>query len=175
MKKLKLVFLSLIAVIAMTSLSGCKISMNFTGGRLPAEYQSVSIQNFFNDVPQGPANLGINFTERMKEYYQRNTPLKLIDDLAHIDLAGSIVGYTVAPVAPSGDPNLQQAQQQRLTITVKVDYTDNLNDTNSFNKNFSFFQDFGADETLAEVENELVEIILDQIVFDIFNATYANW
>ncbi|MFT5616933.1 MAG: hypothetical protein ACI85I_000149 [Arenicella sp.] len=152
------------------------VAMNFTGGRLPPDkYQNITIQNFFNDSPEGPANLGINFTERMKEYYQRNTPLKLVPESQQLDLGGSIVGYAVSPVAPGGGDVNQQAQLQRLTITVKVDYTDYVTETSTFTKNFSFFKDFGADQTLIAVEAEFIEEIFDQIVFDIFNATYANW
>ena len=167
---------SIIVAIAIYLQSCAGMAVNFTGGRLPPEeYKTVNIQNFFNDSPGGPANLGITFTERIKEYYQRNTPLKLVQDVAEIELSGSIVGYDVSPVAPSGDPEQQQAQLQRLTITVKVDYIDYVHDENSFNKNFSFFQDFGANETLAAVESGFIDLIFDQIVFDIFNATYANW
>ncbi|MGB0523578.1 MAG: LptE family protein [Flammeovirgaceae bacterium] len=149
--------------------------LSFTGGRLPPDkYQRVTIQNFFNDSPGGPANLGIDFTERLKEYYQRNTPLSLVDATPHIELSGSITNYGVTPVAPSAG-DIQQAQLQRLTITVKVDYVDYVDDAKSFNSNFSFFQDFNANQTLEEVETELIDIIFDQIVFDIFNKTYANW
>lgn len=149
--------------------------LSFTGGRLdPSKYQRVIIQNFFNDSPGGPANMGIDFTERLKEYYQRNTPLSLVDESAQIELSGSITGYAVTPVAPSGG-DVQQAELQRLTITVKVEYVDNVAEDKSFNNNFSFFQDFNANQTLEEVETELVDAIFDQIVFDIFNKTYANW
>lgn len=167
--------LLLLAGMAVYLQSCAGFAFNFTGGRLPPDkYQRVIIQNFFSDVSEGPANLGINFTERLREYYQRNTPLVLVDDEGHIEFSGSIVTYSVTPVSPSGN-QLQQAEVQRLTIAVKVDYIDNVVEKQSFNSNFSFFQDFGADQTLAEVEDGLIEIIFDQIVFDIFNKTYANW
>ena len=43
------------------------------------------------------------------------------------------------------------------------------------NRGFSFYSDFNADKDPSSVENELVDEILDQIVFDIFTATVANW
>lgn len=169
----------LLAILGFLILIGCAGPpkfLSFKGGRLPPDkYQKLTIQNFFNDSPGGPANMAIDFTERLKEYYQRNTPLALVQDAANIELSGSIVGYVVTPVAPSGNSDLQQAQTQRLTITVKVDYVDYVDDTKSFNSNFSFFQDFGAEQTLEDVEEEFIDVIFDQIVFDIFNKTYANW
>lgn len=171
------IIILVIAIFGAIYLQSCAgVAVNFTGGRLPPDkYQTLTIQNFFNDAPEGPANLGINFTERMKEYYQRNTPLKLVPESQQLDLAGSIIGYGVSPVAPSGGDVNQQAQLQRLTITVKVEYTDYVTEASTFNKNFSFFKDFGANQTLIEVEAEFVDEIFDQIVFDIFNSTYANW
>lgn len=171
----QLMMLSLLGVFLFQTCAAPPKFLSFTGGRLPPDkYQRVAIQSFFNDSPGGPANLGIDFTERLKEYYQRNTPLSLVDDNPHIELAGSIISYGVSPVAPSGN-DLQQAELQRLTITVKLDYVDNVTEKNSFNSNFSFFQDFSATQTLEEVETELIDVIFDQIVFDIFNKTYANW
>ena len=167
--------LSIIIGVTLIFLQSCKgFDFNFTGGRLGPEYKQVAIRNFFNDAPEGPANLGINFTEKLKEYYQRNTPLSLVESDPHIELSGSIVGYAVTPVSPSGTQT-QQADLQRLTITVKLDYADYLNEGKSFNNNFSFFQDFSSSQTLAEVENDFIEVIFDQIIFDIFNKTYANW
>jgi hypothetical protein len=177
MKLLRYIAIFCLLITGAIYLQSCAgVAVNFTGGRLPPDkYQTITIQNFFNDTPEGPANLGINFTERMKEYYQRNTPLKLLPESQQLDLGGSIVGYGVSPVAPGGGDINQQAQLQRLTITVKVEYTDYVNDTKTFTKSFSFFKDFGAEQTLISVEAEFIEEIFDQIVFDIFNATYANW
>lgn len=158
-------------------LGGCKgFAINFTGGRLdPSLYQKITIRNFFSDIPDGPANLGINFTEEIRDYYQRNTPLELVQSGAEVEMEGSITGYTVTPVSPSGGDQFQGAQKQRLTITVKVNYVDYVDDKNTFSTPFSFFLDFEADENLSDVEDELIPEIFDQIIFDIFNKTYANW
>ena len=165
------------ALLSIAMFQGCKgFAFNFTGGRLdPSLYKKILIQNFLHDAPEGPANLGINFTEKIREYFQRNTPMELVQSNAEVELEGSIASYQVTPVSPSGDPLAQAALQQRLTITVQVEYIDNVQDNNSFKKPFSFFQDFPADQNLADVEAELIEIIFDQIVFDVFNQTYANW
>ena len=152
------------------------MAINFTGGRLPPDkYKSIVIGNFLRDISDGPANISIDFTERIRDYFQRNTPLTLVPINGDVEMQGSISGYNVTPVSPSGGQQFQGAQQQRLTITVRVEYTDYVDDRNSFTTPFSFFQDFEADQTLADVEDELIETIFDQIVFDIFQKTYANW
>ena len=158
-------------------LGGCKgFAINFTGGRLdPNLYQKMTIRNFFSDIQDGPANLGITFTEEIREYFQRNTPLEMAPSGAEVEMEGSITGYTVTSVSPTGGEQFQGAQRQRLTITVKVNYVDYVDDKNSFSTPFSFFQDFEANENLSDVEDELIPEIFDQIIFDIFNKTYANW
>jgi hypothetical protein len=158
-------------------LMGCAgFAMNFSGGRLdPNRYKRMAIANFLHEAPEGPANLGLLFTEKLREYYQRNTPLELVLAEADVELEGSIAAYQVTPVSPSGDQFAQGAQQQRLTITVRVSYIDNVDEAKSFDSPFSFQQDFPADQNLADVEEELIELIFDQIVFEIFNRTYADW
>ena len=139
-------------------------------------YKTIRIDNFYNDAVEGPANMQIDFTERVKAYFLDNTPLQLVpDDEAHMVIEGGISSYMVAPTSPSGGED-QTAQLQRLTITVAVDFTDNIDEKNSFeNQRFSFFQDFDADQNLTDVEAELVDAIFEQLVLDIFNKTAANW
>ncbi len=157
------------------SCAGTKVSF-LPGTKSNDQYKTIRIENFFNDAQEGPANMGVSFTEKLRDYFIRNTPLKIVrTDDAHLVLEGKIVSYRVSPVAPGGGQQ-QTAQLQRLTITVEATYTDNVDETQSFaNQQFSFFQDFPANQNLTSVEAELVNSIFDQIIFDIFGKTYANW
>ncbi|MCC5943866.1 MAG: LptE family protein [Bernardetiaceae bacterium] len=153
--------------------NSCKVKLlSFQGTSLPESVQTVSIQNFYNEVGNGPANMSIQLTELLKEYFLRNTRLSLVQVNGDIQLEGSIVGYEVTPVAPTGD---QIAGLQRLTINVKTQYYNTQVEDKDFDKNFSQFEDFNPNQNLAEVEEELVNIILERIVFDIFNDTAADW
>ncbi|MFT7070702.1 MAG: hypothetical protein ACJAZY_003602, partial [Spirosomataceae bacterium] len=40
---------------------------------------------------------------------------------------------------------------------------------------FSFYEDFSAEQSLSDVEDRLVPKILDQIVLNIFTETAAQW
>jgi len=149
--------------------------ITFTGVSIDPNVESFSVENFYNDAPDGPADLGIRFTESMREYFQRNTPLNQITGAGDLQFAGSITGYNVTPVA-AGAGEFQGAQLQRLTITVSVDYINLYDEESSFDRrSFSFFQDFDANQTLAQVEDQLITEIFDQVIFDIFNATVADW
>ena len=151
----------------------------FTGAAISPEVKTISIQNFYNDSGGGPPVMSQQFTESVKDYYQQNTNLTLVDEDGDLQLEGAIVRYDYEPVAPQSsgsDQVADVASEMRLTITVEATYINTYDDQYDFDgKTFSFFADFPADLDPTAVEDELVEEILDQIIFDIFTATVANW
>ncbi|RLD20505.1 MAG: hypothetical protein DRI71_10295 [Bacteroidetes bacterium] len=149
---------------------------SFTGTTITAE--SITISTFFNDTSQSPANLGVTFTDELRDYFQQNTSLAQVDNGGELQMEGSISGYRISPVAPSAaqsDQSRDVANLTRLTITIKVDYVNLENEDFSFSKNFSQFADFNADLGLAAVEDALISEIFELIILDIFNASVANW
>ncbi|MFP4088833.1 MAG: LPS assembly lipoprotein LptE [Cyclobacteriaceae bacterium] len=160
------------------SLQGCVYS--FTGAVLGPEVNTISIQNFYNDSGGGPPNMSQVFTEKIKDYYQQNTNLALVDDDGDLLIEGSITSYEFVPVAPRAsnrpDEVADVAGLMRLNITVTATYINLSNDEFDFqDRSFSFFADFDAEQDPASIEDELIVEIFDQIVFDIFNASVANW
>jgi hypothetical protein len=53
----------------------------------------------------GPTNLGLTINEKVKEYFQRNTTLKIINQNPDLLLEGTITGYEMTPQAPTSDDN----------------------------------------------------------------------
>ena len=149
---------------------------SFTGTTITAE--TISISTFYNDASNGPANLGILFTDAVRDYFQQNTSLKQVDDSGELQMDGNIVSYRLSPVAPSAatsDATRETANLTRLTITVKVNYVNLENEDFNFSKNFSQFADFDSDIGITSVESQLIDQIFDQIILDIFNSSVANW
>ena len=156
--------------------AGCKIQYSFTGINVNAE--TITINNFFFESDNGPPDLATKFTDQMRDYFQQNTNLQLIDNDGELMFEGAVSGYQLSPVAQTANTDLNglnTAAQTRLTITVSVNFT-NLNDPSSdFTRNFSFFSDFDADQAIQDVEEELIDEIYEQIILNIFNASVANW
>ncbi len=171
----KLCFIALMALI-FTGFSSCGV-YTFTGTNTNA--QTISVLNFYNDTGMGPANLSQEFTERLRDYYQRNTSLAIVESGGELVVEGSIVGYNTMPVAPIASGNDQQADvagSTRLTIRVQVDFTNTLNEEEDFSRSFSFYDDFDSrTSNLTAEEDQLIDTIFEQIIFDVFNATVANW
>jgi hypothetical protein len=161
-----LVFLCLSLV-----LSACGL-YSFSGTNISPDVKSISVQNFNDRSGTGPASLSQNFSEKLRDYYQRNTQLKIVKTKGDLQVSGAITGYALSPVAPTGN---QVSAQTRLTITVSVKYVNELNEGDNFERSFSFFKDFPQATSLQTVESQLISEISDQLILDIFNATVANW
>ena len=173
--------LLIIATFCVLCLISCSVSYTMSGISIDYEkVKTVSIQPFYNDVTQGPANISQTFTNAISDYYQQNTNLSLISQEGDLQLEGGITDYRLQPVAPksSGNNDVNDyASLTRLTLTVKVTFYNTTDDTYNFeNRNFSFFKDFDNEtEDLTSIEAELIDEIFEQIVMDIFNASVANW
>lgn len=167
-----------ICLLLIMSLSGCGV-YSFTGASLGPEVKTISIDNFYNDAGNGPPNMSQVFTEEIRDYYQANTNLALVQENGDLLLEGAITRYEFVPVAPraSGSNDVADvAGLVRLNITVSASYVNTYNDEFNFeNKSFTFFADFSSDRDPSSVEDDLISEITEQIIFDIFTATVANW
>ena len=54
-------------------------------------------------------------------------------------------------------------------------FTNEKDPDKNFESSFSHYEDFDADRSLDEVEEELVPEILEKIIEDIFNRAVVNW
>jgi hypothetical protein len=166
--------LSLSLLIVIISTQSCRYSMS--GASTIAE--NIQVEEFFNNTDLGPANLGQTFTNRLKDYYQQNSNLRVVRENGQLMMEGMITTYQITQVAPvsGGADQSDLAALTRLTIGVKVNYTDTLEPENNFkDRNFSFYADFPNTQDLNTVQESLEKKIMDQIFIDLFNATIANW
>jgi len=166
-----------ILIISSLGFSGCGV-YGFTGASISPNIKTISIQPFFNNATRGPSNMSVLFTEKIKDYYQQYTSLQLVNDNGDLQLDGYVADYTITPVsaAASGNNNQQSySNTSRITITVFASYINSQDDQFDFEKKFSFFVDVDANTDISANEQQYVDQIFDQIIFDIFNASVANW
>jgi len=158
--------------------SGCGI-YSFSGASISSDIKTISILTFPNEATLGPSTMSVTFTEKIKDYYQQNTNLSIVDDNGDLQIEGYIANYRVTPVAASASQNSTDADYAsltRVTIEVFASYVNTKDDEFDFERTFSFFVDFDQNSVdLSSNEQEFVEEIFDQIIFDIFNASVANW
>jgi len=164
---------SLLIIIIGLAFTACKVSYSFTGGTLSTDVHTFSVQFFQNRAPLVNPNLSDKFTEDLKEKFRSRTSLdEIVDGEGHLNFSGEITGYqTRAMDVTSNDISATN----RLTITIRVKFTNEIEPDNNFDKSFSAFEDFDSTNQLSDVENDLVEKILEKIIDDIYNQSVVNW
>lgn len=161
----------LILAFILVALSGCWKFYSFTGANTDAE--TVQIDYFPNNAALVEPSLSSKFTEYLQDLFVRQTNLTLVNSGGELQIEGEITNYTINPTSATAD---QTAAQNRLTITVNVRFYNNLNDEDNFEKSFSHYYDYGANEQLTGSTLEgAYEEIFEKITQDIFSATVAKW
>ncbi|MEL0008828.1 MAG: LPS assembly lipoprotein LptE, partial [Flammeovirgaceae bacterium] len=122
---------------------GCGV-YSFTGASISPEVKTISFQNFFNNSPLGPSNMSVLFNEKIKDYFERNTSLTIVDENGDLEIEGTIEDFSLSPVAPTaeGGRNSQYfTGLTRLTVRVNATYLNKFDDQFNYeNKSFSFFK-----------------------------------
>lgn len=170
MKLTKYLIISLTIVALATA---CKVTYNFTGGSLSADMKTFSVQYFQNRAPLVNPNLSNDFTEQLKEKFRSRTTLdEVVDGEGHLNFEGEITGYRTSAldIKPG-----EIAATNRLSVTIRVKFTNEIDSENDFDKSFSAFADYDSSSQLSDVENDLLKEILEQIVDDIYNEAVVNW
>lgn len=150
----------------------CKVSYSFSGVNISPEIKTVSVQYFQNRAPIVQAQLSQLFTDALIDRIQSNTSLQLTTGQADIDFSGEIRNYETRPTAITGQ---ETAARNRLTISVRVKYSNSKDPELDFDTSFSRYEDYDASENLADVEDELMDIIVGYLIDDIFNKAFVNW
>ena len=117
-------------------------------------------------------SLSNDFTEALKEKFRKLTRLEEVDVDGDLELVCTITGYDVKATAVTAN---EMASQNRLTVTVKIEFSNKKYPEDDVSNNFSAYEDFDATLSLDAVESGLCETIIEKLVEDIFNATVAQW
>lgn len=171
--KMKRFFLFAISVAAISlTFQSCKISYSFTGANLSPAVKTYSVYYFPNRARLINPTLSQNFTEGLREKLQRQTSLNELSENGDLEFEGQITGYEVRPMSIQKD---DLAAKNRLTVSIKVKYTNNKSPEENFERSFSAYEDYDSNLTISDIEDELSELIITKLTDDIFNATIANW
>ncbi len=150
---------------------GCGV-YSFTGASIPPGAKTISINYFVNNAPLVEPTLSQSLTDALRDRFMQQTQLTLVADNGDLQMEGVITDYSTRPVAIQGD---QTAALNRLTIQVKVRYTNTLEPDKDFETTFSRFEDYPSNQDINQVKDALIPSINDALVDDIFNKAVVNW
>jgi hypothetical protein len=159
-------------LLLLIALSGCTVNYSFTGADIPADANTFSVQQFQIATPQASPDYGLVLSESFKDLMLAQTRLDLAAKRGDLQFEGIVTGYQIGNAAISSE---EFTTLNRLTITVKVKYTNTIEKDKSFEKNFSRFADYDSQVNFTDIEIELVEEVNGQLTQDIFDASLGAW
>ncbi len=167
-----------IMVLAVAALStgscGVSISYSLSGASIPPDAKTFSVAYFPNNAPMVSPILSSTLTDALVDIFSRRTKLMQVDEGGDFAFEGEITNYTSTTASVSSTDN---ALLNRLTITIKVKFTNALDEKASWStgKTFTAFEDYDSTILLTEAEGTLIPQIVDKLVTDIFQASASNW
>lgn len=173
MHKISLLIVCICSIFTAACFTACKITYKLNGASIDyTTTKTISIEYIPIKAALVYAPLAVNFNDKLQSKYVDQTRLQMVRSDGDLQISGAITGYTLTPQAVKADA---YAAQTRLTIKVKIKFTNKNNKTENFDKEFSAYRDFDATQLLTDVQDQLCDEMVDEMVEEIFNATVANW
>ena len=163
----------IVASILLLLVVSCSISYKFNGSSIDyTKTKTISIFDFPNTAELVYPPLSQEFSEALRDSYTKQTRLQILKKEGDLHLEGEIVGYQLTPLAISAN---SFASQTKLTLTIKVRFTNYKNPEEDFEKTYSAFQTFDSSLMLNSVQDALIKQMISDIVDNIYNDTVAKW
>ena len=145
---------------------------SFTGTNIQSDVKTISIPFVEYKALRVNPSLSNDLTEALQDKFRKLTSLEQVDEDGDLELLCEVTGYDMKPQAVTAN---EVAAQNRLTVTVKIEFTNRKYPEDDVSQSFSAYEDYDSSNSLDAVEAGLCETIIEKLVEDIFNATVAQW
>ena len=163
--------LFLISVGISISFSSCFL-YSFKGTSIPAEVDTYFVERFDVRASSAIPTLGQTLSEALKDKIRSESNLKQNETDPHIEFKGVVTDFFVSSEAPQAG---ETTAFNRLTITLSVEYIYHKNEEKNWKQNFKSFSDFGSNDNLIDVQDELIDVIQEEMIEKIFNKAFNDW
>lgn len=156
---------------------GCTMKYSFSGASIHVDARTFSVTQFPNNAQYVSPTLSSAMTDALIERMERQTRLSRVREGGDLSFEGEITSWTNVPsMVSANDGGIGAgATMNRLTITVKVQFSNALEPQYNYSRSFSAFADFPSTSSIMQEEGNLIPIIVEDLVNQIFNAAVANW
>jgi len=160
--------------------TSCKINFSLftaeystSGASISPDTKTFSVDYFPNKALLVVPYLSTKFTDELKSYIRQKTGLnEMTNNDGQVRFEGQITGYNNKPMDIKQD---EVAASNRLTITIRVKYTNTLDDKFDFDQSFSNYADYSTDADFNSIEEALIKEIIDKTIEDIYTKAFVNW
>jgi outer membrane lipopolysaccharide assembly protein LptE/RlpB len=154
-------------------LVACQVEFKMNGASIDyTKIKTITISDFPNKAPLVYTPLSQNFNETLRDVFSRQTRLSLVPRNGDLQIEGEIIGYTLTPMSIQSDA---YAAETRLTVTIKVRFTNNKDHHQDSETTLSAYQNFSSTKMITDVQDQLLTEIIKELTDDIYNKTVANW
>ena len=160
-----------VVLISASILSSCGV-YSFTGASISPDIKTISISRFQNNAQLVEPTLSEKLTNAIRDKFTTETNLILLEKGGDLRMEGEIVRYVTTPVAIQAN---QTAALNRLSITIKVRFTNTKDESMDYESNFTRYEDYPSSQSLSTVQETLINQINEMLVDDLFNKAVVNW
>ena len=156
-----------------TLLAACSVSYKFNGASIDyTKTKTITIADFPIRASFVWGPMQSIFNNELKDIFANHTRLVQVKRNGDLKIEGEITQYTQRNKSVSSEG---YSAQTELSMTVNVRFTNNVNHSEDFEKQFSASATYDTTQSLNAVQEELVTEMVKSITDQIFNATVANW
>jgi hypothetical protein len=116
--------------------------------------------------------MGTMFNTALKDQFANHTRLSQVRRNGDLKIEGEITQYQQRNKSVSAEG---YSAQTELSMTVNVRFTNNVNHSEDFERQFTATSTYETTQSLNSVQEELVTQMCKELSDQIFNATVANW
>ena len=163
----------LLFAISMLVMTACAVSYKFNGASIDYnKTKTIQVADFPNRASYVWGPMAPTFNNALKDEFANHTKLTQVKRNGDLKIEGEITQYTQRNKSVSSEG---YAAQTELAMTVNVRFTNNADHNQDFERQFTATQSYETTQSLAAVQEDLVNQMIDDLVEQIFNATVANW
>lgn len=164
---------ALLAALTVVLITACSISYKFNGASIDySKTKTITIEDFVNRAAYQWAQTAPIFNSKLKDMYASQTRLQQVKRNGDLVVSGEITSFDRVNKGISSDGRSNMLQ---IRMTVNVRFTNNSNQTENFERQFSATYDMSSTTNFTSVQQAAVETMSQQLCDQIFNATVANW
>lgn len=156
--------------------NGCgSFSGNYSlsGSSINKEWETLYIAQIPNNAVLQEPSLSQDLHLAFQDVFRNRTKLALTNtEESDLIIEAEIVNYDVSATAIQSN---DIAANNRLTIGVKVRYINNKDETKSFDRTFTAYDEFTGTQTLSDVQSTLLPGIINLIRDQVFASVAMDW
>ncbi len=153
-------------------LTACKVNYSFSGVSVSKDIHTFQVDYIPNNASYIVPGLNEDFRNQLIDRINRQTSLTEVSSDGDLIFQGEITQYETQPIAATAQ---QTAGENRLSVTLSLDFINNKKEADNYTKQYTFYYDYPANATLEDIQDEAHKYIFEKILDAIFNDTLAKW